>query len=195
MKDTFHFGFVIMSLDLVIQVPEKEYESMILTSSSGDIRIKDVKAVEMETEISSGDIIVEGVTVASAYKLETSSGDIRVKDTKADTFDLHASSGDIILENLEGNINVETSSGDIEIENKAVNGNILAEASSGDVSITNQETPKSLSIDFKGSSGDGTVNLEGVSYEEKSEDTIIGKIGNGEYELKVRTTSGDFQLK
>jgi len=40
----------------------------------------------------------------------------------------------------------------------------------------------------------GTVDLEGVNYEEKSEDLIIGKIGDGEYELKVETSSGDFQL-
>jgi lia operon protein LiaG len=57
------------------------------------------------------------------------------------------------------------------------------------------EKPDSLSVDFKGGSGEGTVDLDGLSYEEKSEDEILGKIGSGKYMIKARTSSGDFELR
>ena len=41
----------------------------------------------------------------------------------------------------------------------------------------------------------GSVHLEGMLYEEKSDNLIKGKIGDGGHLLEVRTNSGDFDLR
>ena len=191
----FYVGFSFIELDLEIEVPEKEYQSLVIESSSGDIDISQLKVEEFRTEASSGDITIDQISVSTNNKMEASSGTIHVKNSSASVFDLGASSGDIILQNFDGHVEAETSSGSIELNNKQVTGNINALASSGDVIVHFDESPKSLAVDFRGSSGEGVIELEGFSYEDKSENIINGKIGSGEYELKVRTSSGDFQLK
>lgn len=211
-EPNFRFGAIMINLQMVIELPEKEYESISLYASSGDFDIKGIRAKEMLTEVSSGDIRAEDVTVASVYELDASSGDMRLTNVKAERFTVSASSGDIRLDGVEGEISVDTSSGDITvydaagdltlevssgditIDNKEVQGNIHAEATSGDVKVSFREAPASLSLDFRASSGDGNVNLEEMLYKEKREDMILGKIGDGKYMLKVRTTSGDFRL-
>ncbi|PGT82432.1 MULTISPECIES: DUF4097 family beta strand repeat-containing protein [Bacillaceae] len=191
----FYVGFSFIELNLEIEVPEKDYQSLVVESSSGDIDISQLKVEEFSAEASSGDITIDQMSVSTNNKMEASSGTINVKNSSAKAFDVGASSGDIILRNVDGHVEAETSSGSIEMNNKQVTGNINAVASSGDVIIGFDESPKSLSVDFRGSSGDGIIELEGFSYEDKSENSINGKIGSGEYELKVRTSSGDFQLK
>ncbi|MFE7062122.1 DUF4097 family beta strand repeat-containing protein [Sutcliffiella sp. NPDC057660] len=211
-EPNFRFGTIMINLQMVIELPEKEYESIRLYASSGDFEIKGIRAMEMLTEVSSGDIRAEDVTVASLYELDASSGDMRLTNVKAEMFIVSASSGDIRLDGVEGEVTVDTSSGDITvydaagdltleassgditIDNKEVQGNIQAEATSGDVKVSFRDAPASLSLDFRASSGDGTVNLEEMLYEEKAEDEIRGKIGDGKFMLKVRTTSGDFSL-
>ncbi|MFD2216722.1 MULTISPECIES: DUF4097 family beta strand repeat-containing protein [Metabacillus] len=191
----FYVGFSFIELNLEIEVPEKEYQSLVVKSSSGDIDISQLKVEEFSTEASSGDITIDQISVSKNSKMEASSGTIHAKNSSASVFNLGASSGDIIIQNIDGHVEAETSSGSIELNNKQVTGNINALASSGDVIVQFDESPKSLTVDFRGSSGDGVIELEGFSYEDKSENIINGKIGNGEYELKVRTSSGDFQLK
>lgn len=191
----FYVGFSFIELNLEIEVPEKEYQSLVVESSSGDIDISQLNVEEFSTEASSGDITIDQISVSTNNKMEASSGTIHVKNSSASVFNLGASSGDIILQNVDGHVEAETSSGSIELNNKQVTGNINALASSGDVIVQFDESPRSLAVDFRGSSGEGVIELEGFSYEDKSENIINGKIGSGEYELKVRTSSGDFQLK
>ncbi|WP_129727380.1 DUF4097 family beta strand repeat-containing protein [Ectobacillus funiculus] len=109
-------------------------------------------------------------------KMETSSGDIAAKDNEAKIIDLFSSSGDITSYNqvLE-DTKMETSSGDI------------------DVKLT--KAPASLVVDYKGGSGDGTANIDGMNFSEKSEDRIVGQTGDGNFKLTARTSSGDFKIK
>ncbi|MBM7619733.1 lia operon protein LiaG [Bacillus tianshenii] len=211
-EPNFRFGTIMINLQMIIELPEKEYESIRLNASSGDFDIKGIRAMEMITEVSSGDIRAEDVTVASVFELDASSGDMRLNNVKAEKFAVSASSGDIRLDGVEGEVSVDTSSGDITvydaagnltleassgditIDNNKVQGNIQAEATSGDVKVSFRDAPTSLSLDFRASSGDGSVNLEEMLFDEKTEDEILGKIGDGKYLLKVRTTSGDFSL-
>ncbi|WP_275898303.1 DUF4097 family beta strand repeat-containing protein [Peribacillus alkalitolerans] len=71
---------------------------------------------------------------------------------------------------------------------------ITTESTSGDVKVELCKIPDSLEIDFDSTSGDGSIELEGMSYSEKSESRILGTIGNGAVILKIRTTSGDFDI-
>ncbi|WP_339149216.1 MULTISPECIES: DUF4097 family beta strand repeat-containing protein [unclassified Sutcliffiella] len=211
-KMKFQIGTNITSLKLEVEVPKKTYQELSTYSTSSDIQMTDLQLDSLRTELTSGDILIEGVTITNSYSIDLTSGDVRIENTEAKTIAIEGTSGDITIKEVlanvqvdttsgdikiwgvQGNINVETTSGDIDIENERITGNIEVEVTSGDVRIKVDETPSSLAVDYKGRSGKGNVNLDGMQYEEKSESEIKGKVGNGEYMLKVRTTSGDFRL-
>ena len=129
-------------------------------------------------------------------KMETSSGDIAAKDNEAKIIDLFSSSGDITSDNqvLE-DTKMETSSGDIDVKTEEVKGNVSLEASSGDIDVKLTKAPASLIVDYKGGSGDGTANIDGMNFSEKSEDRIVGQTRDGNFKLTARTSSGDFKIK
>ncbi|MGD6776800.1 DUF4097 family beta strand repeat-containing protein [Sutcliffiella horikoshii] len=208
----FQIGTNITSLKVEIEVPEKTYTELSTISTSSDIQMSGLQVDSLRTEVTSGDIMVENITIKDSYSIELTSGDVRIENTVAKNITIEGTSGDItfkeVLSDLqvdttsgdinvwgvEGNVDVETTSGDIEIDNKRVTGNLEVEVTSGDVRVKFDQNPSSLAVDFKGRSGKGTVNLDGMQYKEKSERNIEGQIGDGEFLLKVRTTSGDFRL-
>lgn len=171
----FNIGVLIVDTNVEVFLPQKIYDSFKIDTSSGDIMIQDFKAKETVFETSSGDIVASNL------------------HSKAHRF--HSSSGEMKLSNVTGDIEAHSSSGDIIMEHENATGNLDAKTSSGDVSVTFREEPNSLAIDFKASSGDGEVTLDGVSYEEKSENEIRGVIGSGDFKVSVETSSGDFSLR
>lgn len=171
----FNIGVLIVDTHVDVYLPAKMYDSIKIDISSGDILIQDLKAKETLFDTSSGDIVARNLY------------------TEVNRF--HSSSGEMELSNVTGDIEAESSSGDMIIDYVNANGNLDAKTSSGDVTVTYQNEPNSLAIDFEGSSGEGEVSLKAVSYEEKSENTIRGVIGSGFFNLKVETSSGDFSLR
>ena len=99
------------------------------------------------------------------------------------------------MNDVKGDIEVAVSSADTKIVNKEMNSDIKIESSSGDVDIHFQKQPQSLNLNYDGISGKGTVQLDGMLYEEKSDHRMKGKIGKGERLLEVMTTSGDFNMR
>ncbi|QOR65907.1 DUF4097 family beta strand repeat protein [Cytobacillus suaedae] len=189
----FYVGVTRIDLNLTLKLPEKIYHSILIEASSADVEMRDLRLSEVRTKVSSGDVRFENISTEEIV-LETSSGDIQIIKSKADLFNLAASSGDVIMEDLKGDITVNTNSGSISLENEEVSGNMDFTATSGDVNVHFKSKPTAISLDFKGTSGEGNVSVEGFNYSEKSEERIIGNIGNASHELKVRTTSGDFSL-
>ncbi|WP_404431349.1 DUF4097 family beta strand repeat-containing protein [Sutcliffiella horikoshii] len=211
-KMEFQFGTNITNLKLEVEVPERTYTELSTYSTSSDIQMSGLRVVSLKTEVTSGNISVEGITVTDSYSINLTSGNVHIEDTIANDITIEGTSGDITFQEVladvqvettsgdinvwgvQGNIALETTSGDIEIDNERVTGNLEVEVTSGDVRVQFDESPTSLTVDFKGGSGKGTVNLDGMQYVEKSEKSIEGQIGDGEFLLKVRTTSGDFRL-
>jgi lia operon protein LiaG len=126
--------------------------------------------------------------------VQSTSGDIDANDVSSNRINLKATSGDIKAENLvaNSNLSIESTSGDVESLRNSGD-HLMYKATSGDVSITTGS--QSFTVDFKGASGDGEVDVPGFLFEELSEERILGKIGKGEQAITVRTTSGDFSLQ
>lgn len=211
-KITNFFGMIIIDTKLEVYVPEKMYDSIRLTTSSGKISIDDFQAKEIELRASSGTIDVSNVMIEKGLELQSSSGRIKVFDSQANYVDATASSGavtinNIIAENIkattssgriefidsEGEISAAASSGSITIDQQKLNGDINATTSSGKVEISLKEIESAI-VDYKGSSGKGSVTIPGMVFEENYSNHIYGKVGSGDYEITVRTSSGGFDL-
>ena len=208
------FGISIIDVDLEVQLPEKLYESITIDHSSGDMNISGIKAKVISLNVNSGDIAVEKSEAEKQFSIHSSSGDLNLKNLSAEQLQVDVKSGDTEIEHVEaktstlssmsgdvkltdvlGILDVDVTSGDTEIMNEVLTGNMTVQSTSGDVDIQFTKKPDSLALDYRGSSGDGNVHLEGMLYEEKSDNLIKGKIGDGGHLLEVRTNSGDFNLR
>ncbi|GIP34133.1 DUF4097 family beta strand repeat-containing protein [Paenibacillus sp. J2TS4] len=168
------FRFSVPNVTLRIELPEKAYKELQIETSSGDMTLHSVN---------------------SAYiSLKSSSGDITARGYSADLLKFKASSGDIHLSEGGAELQGETSSGDMRISLASLQSNINLVSSSGDIDIKLGEAPSALNLDFRSASGDGRVGLEGFEYETDKSNRIIGKIGSGDINIKVKTSSGDFSM-
>jgi lia operon protein LiaG len=213
-KNMFRMGVVIIrDVKIEVLLPKKEYEELAVEVLSGDIKAEAIQSKDAIFETKSGDVALKGMEAGSQLKIQVASGDVRVEDSSAkelkfkaasgdmtidgaaaETADLYTASGDIEISGLSGDIMAKITSGDLSISNDQLTGSITAETASGDVAIAFKEKPSDMMVDFKATSGEGKVQLDGFLFEEKEEDRILGKIGSGEHVVQVHTSSGDFNL-
>ena len=207
------FGINTINVQLDVRIPAKIYEQLEIRTSSGKLTVKNIEAKKANVQSSSGTIDVSNVNVESDLKITSSSGSINVLNSGANTLYATTSSGSISLnqlntmntnitsssgrvqaESVNGDMTATTSSGAVTIESDQVTGDMVVATSSGRVNVSFKETPQSLAISFRTSSGKAKVNLDGVSYERKDKTEVVGKIGTGNYRIDVTTSSGGFQL-
>jgi lia operon protein LiaG len=190
-----NFGFNIISLDMTVELPQKVWDSLEVNATSGDLEVSEANGKSVEVQTKSGNIVMTHIQ-ADTIKMEASSGNASLQHFEADkvTFDLR--SGNVDLEDGVAEIKGEVTSGNIHIAVEDLKHNTELESNSGSVTVELSNQPESLAVDYRGTSGKGTIEWEGIQYEEKSDDRDIlkGSFGDGKVKLKVRTTSGDFTL-
>jgi lia operon protein LiaG len=181
---------------LQVKVPNKVLNHLQITTSSGDISIGRLKANGIIVKSTSGDQSIIGSEASDHIALSSTSGSIKTKENTVNTAEFVTTSGKIDTEYLSSkNALFETSSGDIVFNGEQLKSDMEFTTSSGDVAINFSQTPESVKVDFKGSSGEPNINVDGLLFEDKSENSAVGVKGNGEYEVKVRTSSGDLTLE
>ena len=132
--------------------------------------IADVKA-------SSGDVIIEGLI--GDIVVRASSGDIELRSIVG-SIDAKASSGDIVLDDVSGDVIARSSSGDV-IADRLTAASVQIQASSGDIEVALESSPDR--IDVEASSGDVTVTVpdDGTAY------AVTGETSSGDREIAVAT--------
>ncbi|EEL52382.1 MULTISPECIES: DUF4097 family beta strand repeat-containing protein [Bacillus cereus group] len=181
---------------LQVKVPQKSYENVKVTTSSGDFVAKGIETKTAELKTSSGDVSLLHAKINGKLTVETSSGAIETDKSEVEIAKLETSSGKISVDSLRAKgVVFTTSSGDIEYNDESLQGEVECNTSSGDVRMKFNTPPKSLRVDFEGSSGKADLNINGLLYEEKTKRKLIGVKGTGENKVKVKTSSGDFKLQ
>lgn len=116
----FFFGFLSKSTEIRVYLPAAEYESLSVKATSGDI-------------------LVNGLSIRTSVNLETTSGDIQLSDLPGcESVRTKATSGSIRISGVSGRetLSAETTSGDILIENAGEAGSLTFAATSGDITVS-----------------------------------------------------------
>lgn len=148
-----------------VELPKDQYEQMFLKSVSGDvqiqgdfatkgielyttsgsIRVSDVKSENLNLKTTSGEIVAFRVDCSNNITMKVTSGDIELTDVVANgKLDLKTVSGDMDLERCDGEeLNLKTTSGDIEaslLSSKRFDANAV----SGDVHVPTSDPAAGL---------------------------------------------------
>lgn len=220
-KSQFHFFYIgfFEQKAYDVYIP-KEYEGNLKVNAvSGDVQVNErLKFADLTISTTSGDIKM-GDIEAKNIQMVSVSGDITLQELKEDSVNLKTTSGDIFVESAEGKIELKSTSGDIHIKN--VTGKLEAKTTSGEIEMETIEG----NVDIQSVSGNiecedfkitGDSNIKTISGEVKTylniesnceidTETVSGNVtlpnrrnvmGQEPYaRLTIKTTSGNIRLE
>lgn len=158
-------------IDVEVQLPQKVWESVFISTTSGDVDIEDE-------------------LVCRELKASTTSGDLNLERVSSENMVLNLCSGSLGGDDLSGNLHVESISGEIEIsgclgrcELSSTSGNVNFEGVSREINCSSTSGDIGLSLEKL------PEKLEGNSVSGDCE--IIVPAGEG-FHLSYHTVSGSF---
>ncbi|MFW5438395.1 DUF4097 family beta strand repeat-containing protein [Paenibacillus apiarius] len=172
MPNDISLGINILNVDFTIELPEKQWDSVDVSTGSGNVDVSQLNGNKVSVKTGSGNILAT-VVEADTIALQASSGNVKAQHFKADALTFGTGSGNTDAAQITGKtVNVKSSSGNIQVQ--AVEADTIAlQANSGNVAA---DEFKAGTLTFN--TGSGTVDLT-----------------NGEAALQGVTSSGDIEVK
>lgn len=170
-KRKFCFFCINESNKIKIYLPSEYSNKMNVHATSGDVKLDSFDNMSLKVKATSGDITAKNIKDAT---LKLTSGDVKIN--KVNNLNIDVTSGDIEVNKVNKYLNIEVTSGDIEIDKFNISKNSYIKATSGDVKIHSVDN---VYVNAKVTSGDIDVN---------------NSDRKAEFELKIKTTSGDISV-
>ncbi|MBI9011061.1 MAG: DUF4097 family beta strand repeat protein [Clostridiales bacterium] len=168
-------------------------EDLDISSISGSINIEDIKANDVTLSTTSGSISVRKVE-SDELKMSSISGKLKIEEMKADDVYLDTTSGSVIVSNAENEaMDIKTLSGRIEYTLEEQKGDIKLNSTSGDVDLEIKRNPNGK-LDLRSTSGDVNCAYEVSDVSVKKDNKLKGTVGNGKYDIEIKTISGDIDV-
>ncbi len=143
------------SQKITILLPEKEYTSLKIDLSTGDVNAKktpfksigidlstgdvaltDIVCEKINSESSTGDITLKRVIASKSFNLESSTGDISFIDSDAPSITVETSTGDVTGTLLTGKaFKTDTSAGSVSVPQSGSGGVCNVDTSTGDIDL------------------------------------------------------------
>jgi lia operon protein LiaG len=166
--------------------------SLNVDTGSGDVTVTTVDG-DLSIDTGSGNVRFTGATSGN-INVDTGSGDVTGTTVRSTDLSVDTGSGNILLGAVTApSLRLETGSGDVEVDLLSDTDDINVETGSGNVTIG---VPANFgsAIDVETSSGDVSTEMT-ITVTRRSEDRLIGRIGDGQGRLHVETGSGDVTLR
>ncbi|WJN43498.1 DUF4097 family beta strand repeat-containing protein [Priestia aryabhattai] len=175
---------VLKPLSINVYLPEKQYNSLGISSNNGYVSVKKLRAADVSVRANNGRVELEDI---DSQNLNTNvhNGLTSVKNAAAKTIQTKANNGKITLSNVEGNLKGETHNGSIVLETAELNRNIDFKTHNGKIKITTEKEPSN--VQFNVSVDNGKVDI----LNKYDRDVVIGK---GKNIIKLATHNGSISV-
>ncbi|OAS14479.1 DUF4097 family beta strand repeat-containing protein [Paenibacillus oryzisoli] len=159
-----------------VSLPDKMYKAITVSTDTGSINFKEVKAEKLTARTDTGTITVdryEGKTV----NLQTDTGSIHLNDGQ-------------------GNVKLKTDTGSITAKLRDLGDTVTAESDTGSIRIQLDSAPTDATFDVSTDTGSATLDVPGVNLQQRaSRNQAKGSIGNGSKKVTVRADTGYVEFK
>jgi len=175
---------VLKPLSISVYLPEKQYNSLGISSSNGYVFVKKLRAADVSVRANNGRVELEDI---DSQNLNTNvhNGLTSVKNAAAKTIQTKANNGKITLSNVEGSLKGETHNGSIALETAELDRNIDFKTHNGKIKITTKKEPSN--VQFTVSVNNGKVDI----LNKYDRDAVIGK---GKNIIKLATHNGNISV-
>ncbi|GAE25896.1 hypothetical protein JCM9140_1917 [Halalkalibacter wakoensis JCM 9140] len=187
----FHFFRFGHRTKALVTLPNTYSGDIDIGSVSGSIGLKGQYTLgDVNVKSVSGDIFSDTVT-SESIMVKTTSGDIDYKKLVAsEKIMLESVSGDIVADSVIGPVDGKTVSGDIDLRFDEENKRIQLNTVSGDVDIHVRNG--NADLDLQTVSGD--IHMGHLPQARLKAKKFTGLLGEGQYPLIIKTTSGDIRI-
>lgn len=168
-----YIGISFDSPKITVYLPGTEYGKLFIKESTGDVEIPGVfKFESMDVSTSTGDVKTDA-SVSESIKINTSTGKICVENVSADTIDLSVSTGHVTVSNVTcgSDVKIHVSTGKTNMTGLRCK-NVISDGSTGDISLSNVIATETLSIER----GTGDVKFEACDANEIFVETDTGDV-------------------
>lgn len=183
-----------------IYLPSSYSNNLDIRTVSGEINLDDFKLnlKDFNIKTTSGDISIDSIIESKDTQIKSVSGEIRINElTNSDSI-IKTTSGNINIDKLKSkDITMSSISGELELGN--IEGILDLNTTSGDISINNFKMLDSS--DISTISGEVRIGMDAdnnciVTTHSLSGDSDIrtNKFGSKQYDLNIKTTSGDIRV-
>lgn len=201
--DSDQFSFNVSSkeikADLVIYLPERNYDYVRVHSSKGDLTFDDLLAGDLYIKLTAGDLIFKELK-ATMLEVKMTKGDFTIKEADLKDLLLDTRAGDIRVIGQVESSDLNTLAGDILL---TLSGEKLIQLSAqsvkGDVKVS---LPKDLGFEIEAKTGLGSVKSRLSASEKSLEDEVETKVyrffrmGDGKIgQIHLQTRKGNILLK
>lgn len=191
-----HIGIFFRSPKVTVYLPEKEYDSLLINESTGDIKIpKDFKFTNADISLSTGDISFFA-SASETVKFKTTTGDVKAEKFSADTLDISVTTGEIYLSDIMcKNLTTNGSTGDVLLKKVIASEKMSIERSTGNVRIENSDAAE---IFVKTATGDvsGKLMTDKVFITETSTGSVkVPKTVLSGGKCEIITSTGDITFE
>jgi len=163
-----------------------------IDTGSGDVRVTTISG-DLTVDTGSGNVGYSNAT-GTSISIDTGSGDVTGSTMKSTDLSVDTGSGNIELRGVSAtSLSLDTGSGDVTVDLLTDTDDINVDTGSGNVTIG---VPANFgsALDIETSSGDVDTDLP-IQVTRRSEDRLLGRIGDGQGRLHVETGSGNVTLK
>lgn len=168
-----YIGINIGTPKITVYLPNAEYGKLFIKESTGDVAIPNNFSFEsMDISTSTGDV-KNDASASESIKIRTSTGNIRVENISAEALDLSVSTGEITVCDVtcQGDVKIHVSTGKTKLTDVACK-NLTSSGNTGDISLKNVIATETFSLER--STGD--VKFDGCDAAEISVKTDTGDV-------------------
>ncbi|MBS8266757.1 hypothetical protein DYI25_20235 [Mesobacillus boroniphilus] len=182
---------------LTVYIPEDYEKNMEIELGSGEVVFKGhsidspMKLEKLAIDIGSGSMVLENLDVET-YMHHSSSGDVEINSIAAGSGSFEVSSGSVNVQNYSGKLDADVSSGELDIQMDRLTDDVNLNVSSGNIEL---DLPDDADFTLNGkiSSGDLSSDFP-LDNKEENDNRLSGKHGSGKYEINADVSSGDIEI-
>ncbi|CAN7156279.1 DUF4097 family beta strand repeat-containing protein [Paenibacillus sp. LjRoot153] len=165
-----------LRLQTEVRLPDKLYKAITVSTDTGSINFKEVKAEKLTAS--------------------TDTGTITVDRYEGKTLNLQTDTGSIHLNDGQGNMKLKTDTGTITAKLRELGDTVTAESDTGTVRIQLDSATTDTTFDLSTDTGTARLDVPGVNVQQPTRHNIVkGSIGNGSKKVTVRTDTGYVEVK
>ena len=168
-----YIGINIGTPKITVYLPNAEYEKLFIKESTGNVEIpNNFRFESMDISTSTGDV-KNDASASESIKIKTGTGNIRVENISAEALDLSVSTGEITVCDVtcQGDVKIHVSTGKTKLTDVACK-NLTSSGNTGDISLKNVIATETFSLER--STGD--VKFDGCDAAEISVKTDTGDV-------------------
>ncbi|MFD0696272.1 DUF4097 domain-containing protein [Paenibacillus sp. GCM10027628] len=153
-----------------VTLPNKLYKAITVSSDTGSLNLKELKAETLTAD--------------------TNTGTITLDRFEGKQLDLRSDTGSIRVNDGQGNVRISTNTGTINSKLHDIGDSVMLDADTGSIKLQLSPAPTSASFDLSTDTGRATLDIPGVSVKESDHRSVKGTIGDGSKKIKVKTDTG-----